>query len=264
MSSSLPLKNKRVLVPRGKKEAGTFSELVQRWGGEPVEIPLLAFKPAEMTSEIENAIHHLPTYEWVIFTSNRTVETFLSYPGVSHSDFNKIAAIGEKTAQVLTEKGLTVDFFPGEYVAEAFATEFTPMIGTGTKVLIPKGNLARHVISDRLKEKGAVVEEIIAYETYFPPESKAILTKKLIEHELDIIPFTSSSTVDHFMEVIQENHLNDELSRFIFACIGPIAKKRAESYSLPVHVVPAVYTAEEMLKEIVSFIGHSSSNSIRG
>lgn len=261
--TSSPLRNKRVLVPREKQQAGRFSKLVQKWGGEPVEIPLLAFKPAEITPEIENAIHHLSTYEWVIFTSNITVETFLSYPGISHSDFNRVAAIGEKTAQVLLEKGLKVDFIPTEYVAEAFAAEFTPMVGAGTRVLIPKGNRARHVISDSLKENGAIVEEIIAYETYFPPESKALLAKKIVEHELDIIPFTSSSTVDHFMDVIQENNLEDELSRFVFACIGPIAKKSAESYGLPVHVVPAVYTADEMLREIVNFIEQRSSNSIR-
>lgn len=254
MTSAPPLKNKRVLVPREKKQAKVFSELVKRWGGEPVEIPLLAFQPVEMTSEIETVIHHLSTYDWVIFTSNVTVETFLSYPGVLNSDFKGIAAIGEKTAQTLSEKGLKVDFVPKEYVAEAFVSQFTSRISKGTRVLIPKGNLARQVIADRLKEKGAIVDEIIVYETYFPTESKNILAQKIVEHGLDIIPFTSPSTVDHFMDVVQENSLRGELSTLVFACIGPVAKKRAESYDLPIHIVPSVYTVEEMLKEIVIYM----------
>ncbi|WP_338470421.1 uroporphyrinogen-III synthase [Niallia sp. XMNu-256] len=258
MSSSHPLENKSVLVPREKELAKSFSKFVKRLGGEPVEIPLLAFQPVKMTTEIENVIHNLQSYDWVIFTSNVTVETFLSYPGVSLSQFNRIAAIGEKTARALTEKRLQVDFVPTEYVAEAFVVEFDSMIQKGMKVLIPKGNLARTYIGNKLTEKGAIVDEIIVYGTYFPPESKALLAKTIQQHELDIVCFTSPSTVDHFMEVIQKNDLADELNRLLFACIGPIAKKRAESYALPVSIVPAVYTVEEMLKEVANYIQQTS------
>lgn len=257
MITSLPLKNKHILIPREKKQAKSFSEIVKKLGGVPVEIPLLAFKPTELTMEIESAIHKLSQYDWVIFTSKVTVETFLSFVGVSTSDFPKIAAIGEKTAKALSNNGLQVHFIPAKFMAEAFISELSSQIKQGTKVLIPKGNLARNLIAEQLRNLGAKVDEVIVYETFFPPESKAALRQKVIEQELDIIPFTSPSTVDHFMEVIKENELWDELSSFTFACIGPVAKKRAESYGLPVHAVPSVYTVEGMVKEIAHYISEN-------
>jgi uroporphyrinogen-III synthase len=254
MIPSLPLNNKKVLVPREKKQAKSFSERVKKLGGIPVEIPLLAFKSKELSQEIESTIHNLSHYDWIIFTSEVTVETFFSYSEGSIDRYPKIAAIGVKTAKALTERGLQVDFIPTEFVAETFVIEFSPFIEEGTSVMIPKGNLARNFISEQLKSLGAVVDEVIVYETYFPPESKAVLTQKIVEHELDVIPFTSPSTVEHFMKVINENGLSDELPTFIFACIGPVAKKRAESYGLNVQIMPSVYTVEEMIKEIADYM----------
>ncbi|WP_428909295.1 uroporphyrinogen-III synthase [Niallia sp. Krafla_26] len=248
------MKNKQVLVARRKNLAKSFSEIVKGMGGIPVEIPLLAFRPREITPEIQSKIDEVSRYDWIIFTSNVSVETFLSYVELLPSQFPQIAAIGKKTAKVLTDRGLTVEFIPTEYVAEAFVEEFAPLVQKGTKILIPKGNLARDYIAKNLIELGAEVDEVIVYETYFPPESKAVLKQKIEQQELDIIPFTSPSTVDYFMEVIHDFKLADELSSFIFACIGPVAKKRAEEYGLPVHVVPSVYTVEEMMKEIAHYI----------
>lgn len=254
MITPLPLQNKKVLVPREKKQVKSFSEMVQKYGGIPVEVPLLAFKPIGLTKEIEKVIHNLSQYDWIIFTSNVTVDTFFSFTKEVMTPFPKIATIGTKTAKVLLERGLQVEFIPTEFVAETFVTEFLPYVQEGTRVLIPKGNLARSFISEGLKRIGAIVDEVIVYETYFPVESKSVLTEKIIQHELDVVPFTSPSTVDYFMEVIRENGLSEELSTFTFACIGPIAKNRAESYGLNVEIVPTVYTVEEMVRAIANYL----------
>ena len=100
---------------------------------------------------------------------------------------------------------------------------------------------------------GQSVEEITIYETVFPAESKAILEQMLIENKLDIICFTSPSTVDHFMEVV-ENGFSDKLHTCVIACIGPVAQKRAEKWGLTVHVVPKQYTVEEMIKSIAEYL----------
>lgn len=254
MMVSLSLQNKKVLVPREKTQAKSFSKIVQQYGGIPVEIPLLAFKPIGLTKEIERLVGNLSQYDWIIFTSNVTVDTFFSFLKEAISPFPKVAAIGSKTAQVLSKRGFQVEFVPTEFVAETFVLEFSERIQEGTRVLIPKGNLARNFISEGLKSVGAIVDEVVVYETYFPYESKAMLTQQIRQHGLDVIPFTSPSTVDHFMEVIKENDLFDALPTFTFACIGPIAKKRAKSYGLKVEIVPSVYTAEEMVKEIANYM----------
>ena len=253
MTLALSLQGKTVLNPRGKNSSPYFSKVVEKYGGLPVEIPLIDFKPIELTEELNSIRMKIQTYDWIIFTSTVAVETFFTAITPDHLVSSQIAAIGEKTAQVLCEKGCKVHFIPTQYVAETFVEEFLSHIKYGTKVLLPKGNLARDYISTGLTKHGAIVDEVIIYETVFPQESKAMLETILIENRLDIICFTSPSTVDHFMEIV-ENGFRDKLQSCVVACIGPVAQRRAEKWGLTVHVVPKRYTVEEMIKSIAEYL----------
>ncbi|MBU8879585.1 uroporphyrinogen-III synthase [Bacillus sp. FJAT-29790] len=252
-ASSLPFIGKNVLVPRGKKQAKSFSDLVASYGGNPVEIPLIAFRPVEITEEALAKIAQLHTFDWIIFTSNIAVETFLSYVNLhQQKDFPKIAAIGEKTRSCLHRFGLQVDFMPSEYVAEGFVKEFLPFVKKGMKILIPKGNLARNYIYTALSEKGSHVDELIMYETYFPEESRQLIKEKA--GVLDILTFTSPSTVDHFMGEVKKNNLFHMLDNSVIGCIGPVTRAKVESYGLTVHTAPDVYTVPHMLENIIAYL----------
>ena len=248
------LQNKTVLIPRGKAHAKSFSELVARNGGIPVEIPLIAFQPVSASEKLLKTFADLHSYDWIIFTSNVTVETFYSFLKKGQPLLPKIAVIGEKTKEILVDMGEKVDFVPEEYVAEGFVDEFLPYIHHGEKILIPKGNLARDYISAALREKGAIVDEVIIYETYLPEDSRGKLVKMLTEESLDILTFTSPSTIDHFMKIVEEHKLEGKLEHCIIACIGPVSKRKAEQWGLKVHAMPGKYTVEEMLKSVANFI----------
>lgn len=248
------LQNKTVMIPRGKAHAKSFSELVERNGGIPVEIPLIAFKPVAASEKLLKTLADIHTYDWIIFTSNVTVETFYSFIKKSQTFLPKIAVIGEKTKEILVDMGEKVDFVPGEYVAEGFIDEFLPYVNQGERILIPKGNLARDYISTALKDNGTIVDEIIIYETFLPEESRGRLVKMLTEESLDILTFTSPSTIDHFMKIVEENHLRDKLDHCIVACIGPVSKRKAEQWGLKVHAMPEKYTVEEMLNSVANYM----------
>jgi uroporphyrinogen-III synthase len=253
--SSLPLCNKKVLVPRGANQAKSFSQLLKRYGGIPVEIPLIAFRPRAISKELNEYLTLLHTYDWVIFTSNVTVETFLTFVEKEQlGTSSKIAVIGKRTEKVLEEKGLKVEFSPTEYVAEAFVDEFLPFIRSGMKVLIPKGNLARDYIADSLRKNGAIVDEAVVYETYMPEESRSKLAFAMENEGLDILLFTSPSTVEHFMDVIIELGLESCLNECLIGCIGPSTEKKLKSYNLKVHASPKVYTVEEMIKSMNTYL----------
>ena len=253
MTPAHPLQDKTVMIPRGKAHAKSFSELVAKLGGIPVEIPLIAFRPVAATEDIQHMIDHLHTYDWIIFTSNVTVETFFSFIK-KPVNLPKIAVIGDKTKQVLECRDIAVEFTPGHYVAEEFVEEFHPQIRKGSRILIPKGNLARDYIASSLKKHGALVDEIVIYETYLPDESRDKLIQMLRSESLDILTFTSPSTIDHFMEIVEEHQLQDQLAQCIVACIGPVSMRKAEDWGLTVHAVPEKYTVEEMLKSIIELL----------
>jgi uroporphyrinogen-III synthase len=252
-----PLLEKKVLVPRGKKEAKSFSQLVEKYGGIPVEIPLIAFRPIGFSMELESTLKKLSTYDWIIFTSKVTVETFFSFFEKEAVDgLPKIAVIGKKTAEKLEQIGLTPDFIPSSYISETFAVEFAPLVSGGCKVLIPKGNLAREHIATVLTESGAYVDEMVIYETYMPAESRQKLAEMMAERQLDLLLFTSPSTVDHFMSVIEEFQLDDALGGCLIGCIGPVTEKKLKEYGLEIHASPEEYTVEEMLKSAIAYLEH--------
>ncbi|MED4225078.1 uroporphyrinogen-III synthase [Neobacillus cucumis] len=254
MSDASPLLGQKVLVPRGKDQAKSFSTLVERYGGIPVEIPLIAFRPIAITRRLQDCLAALDTYDWIIFTSNVTVETFFSYYDRDVSTLPKIAVIGKKTAEVLQAKGIQVTFVPSVYVAETFAEEFLPVVNHSTKVLLPKGNLAREHIAASLSEAGVRVDEVVIYETYLPEESRLRLAQLLSQHELDILTFTSPSTVDHLMEVVSEFGLEKQLKNCIIGCIGPTTEKKLLEYGLTVHASPKKFTVKDMIQSIMVYL----------
>jgi uroporphyrinogen-III synthase len=254
MISTSSLQGKKILIPRGKNSSKSFSDIVKRYGGIPVEIPLLDFRPVENNEELQPILDGLGQYDWLILTSKVAVDSFFSFFHDKKLELPKIAVIGNKTAQSLVKIGIQVEFVPKTFVAERFVEEFLPLVHMGDKILIPKGNLARDYIADSLREKGASVDEIIIYETFFPEDSKEKLRKSIQEHELDIIPFTSPSTAEHFMSIVNEYSLHDHLLGCIVACIGPVARERAEKLGLKVDVTPDVYTVQDMVLAIISYL----------
>lgn len=254
MISVPPLQNKQVMIPRGEKQAKAFSQLVERLGGIPAEIPLIAFRPVAKSEALLNQLNEVHKYDWIIFTSNVTVETFFSYYKKDVDTFPKIAVIGSKTRDALEQQHYKASFTPKAYVAERFVEEFLPHVSEGMRVLIPKGNLAREYISSTLKKHGIVVDELIIYETYFPEESRSKLAQMLGEGKLDILAFTSPSTIDHFMETVRDYQLEARIQDCIIACIGPVSKRKAEGYGLTVHACPGTYTVEEMMNSVIEFL----------
>ncbi|UII55067.1 uroporphyrinogen-III synthase [Cytobacillus spongiae] len=251
MTYPLPLDGKGVLIPRGNGQAKSFSSLVEKFGGIPIEIPLIAFQPVNETKQLLTIFQQLHTYNWIIFTSKVTVETFFSF---NPTPLPKIAVIGEKTKEWVEKKGYDVAFLPTGYVAETFVKDFLPRASKGEKVLIPKGSLARDYIANSLSDSGIYVDEVVIYETYFPKDSKVQLKKAIMEKKLDILAFTSPSTVNHFIECIEEYHLWEQIENCLVTCIGPVTYERAIALGLSVHVVPEQYTVEAMIKSINNFI----------
>ena len=254
VSKTGALLDKKVLVPRGRGQAKSFSKLVERYGGIPVEIPLIAFRPIEKNQHLQVCLEALDTYDWIIFTSNVTVETFFSFYDRDATALPKIAVIGKRTAEVLQQKGIHPAFVPSAYVAEVFVEEFLPLVDAHAKILLPKGNLAREYIATSLTAAGAQVNEVVIYETYLPEESRLKLAQMLSENELDILTFTSPSTVDHLMVVVKEYGLEEQLKKCIVGCIGPVTEKKLLEYGLTVHASPEQYTVKDMMESTIAYL----------
>ncbi|MGM0853329.1 MAG: uroporphyrinogen-III synthase [Bacillota bacterium] len=257
-----PLENIKVLITRGSEGSSETATLIEDVGGVPIVVPLLHFQPHE--DEWETNLHTtIHTYEWIIFTSKNGVRFFLQALQrlqISISSFpGKFAAVGSKTEHYCRKYGIPVSFVPEHFTGDDFADEFISKVKPSGDVLIPKGNLARNVIASALASAGVSCQEWIVYETVLPQGSIGHLKDIIEEEKPDIITFTSSSTVHHFMKVVEQYSLHDKIQDLPIACIGPITKNTAEQYGLHVKICPSIYTVNEMVKEMKEFIMNRSS-----
>lgn len=158
-----------------------------------------------------------------------------------------------KTKLELEKRGYQVHFVPTSFVAETFAEEFLKELSGNERILFPKGNLARDVIPVKLREFGVFLDELIVYGTKVNVEKKQELITALKLGEVNIITFTSPSTVDSFVRLLEGTNWREWTKKCTIACIGPITEKEANLYFSHV-IVPKEYTVEALLQCICESI----------
>lgn len=256
MNTELPLKGKRILITRAKEQAKVFASKIEKAGGVAITTPLLQFKASEPGQEcIKEKLQKLSTYDCIVFTSGNGV-TFFKYfldhwsIPVSALENVKIASVGRKTSKQLKEIGLLVSIIPEEFVAERLVKAISSNIKVGSKVLVVHGNLSRPILVETLKYKGFDVTDLVVYETLHNLQEQEKLTELILNNQLDFITFTSSSTVDSFMKVLDTSELTHRLTKTTFICIGPITYNTLKEYGYEA-LVPKTYTTDDMLKSMV-------------
>jgi len=141
---------------------------------------------------------------------------------------------------------MRMEFIPSEFVAESVVEEF-PEDPAGKRILIPGAKDAREVLPEKLRERGAQVDVVASYQTVIE-ESCAPPIKEMLERgEIDIITFTSSSTVKNFVQLVGRESVREGV---MIACIGPITAQTAEDHGLHPDIVAEDYTIEGLVKAI--------------
>jgi uroporphyrinogen-III synthase len=243
---------KRILITRPRAQANDFAEKLQKAGFEPIYFPVIEIRPIENNVALEQAVAKLECYDWLVFTSVNAVDLVFDAivkSGVSRSNFPaKVAAIGPKTAMVLKARGITPDFVPKEYVAEAIL----PGLGDlrGKWVLLPRAEIARKALPEAICEAGGIAHEIAVYKTLPAEPSPEGLAA--LKSGVDVITLTSPSTVQNFIAITRQNRLDpiNLPGNPLFACIGPITEQSAREEGL-VHLTTArEYTTEGLIDVI--------------
>lgn len=252
----MDLQGKNILVTRAKAQASALSLQIKKYGGNPIEMPLITCRAVVDKIAINNVINSLDTYKWLVFTSKNGIDFFFqefrnSGKEVSLLEKYKIAVVGTKTEVILESYGLKADLTPPHFVAESLLAELLKVVKKDENVLIARGSLARNVIGDGLRENDIFVTELDVYETVIESSSKAKLYDAIKKNKIDVVTFTSSSTVDNFVRLLDGTNWRDYSGNLLFASIGPITTKEMKKHQLPVHTEPKQYTLQGMLESVM-------------
>jgi len=253
-SNPLPLAGKRILITRAQGQTKEFSSLLKSYGAISIPFPTIEIAPPEDWRQVDEAIEKLDAYDWVIFTSVNGVRSFIQRlkdkgRGVDALVGKKICAIGPRTQGELEGMGLTVSFIPQEYRAEGVIEGLKARGIKGQKILLPRARGARKVLPEALREAGAVVDEVEVYQAVKPAQGKNSL-EAILKKGIDVVAFTSSSTVRNFMDLLSDKSVMNGVK---VAVIGPITAETARNYGLEPHIKPREYTIPALVEAIVEY-----------
>lgn len=260
MMSKKPLAGRKILITRARDQSGEFATQLKDLGAEAIEFPTIQIVPTLRRKELDRAIDRLSSYDWVLFTSANGVNFFwqrLRKKGKRRLPLSlKICAIGPATAHQLKEKKIPVDYMPKEFVAESMLKGFDKMEIVGKRILLARAKKARDVLPRGLIKMGADVDVVEVYRTVKPKGGSKRLKKILAEETIDAVAFTSSSTVDHFVELLKKEDLKHLLKKIAIACIGPVTAKTAKEWGMRVQIQPREYTVPALTQAIVLYFSN--------
>lgn len=272
-SGERPLADTTILVPRAVEQAGDLSERIRNLGGEAVEAPTIEIRPGK-GEELAAALRALEggDYAAVCFTSPngvRAVADALADTGLPSRVFDglTVAAVGPGTAATLGEVlGVRPDLVPPTATTEALAAAFPP--GSG-RVLLPRADIASSTLAEGLRVRGYEPVAVTAYVTTSPERLPGEVMARLAAGDIDLLAFTSSSTVRNFALLVAGQPWSGRV-----VSIGPVTSATCAEYGIEVAAEADPHDLDGLVAALVTAAGrhqpgetappvHSSNSRLR-
>ena len=243
------------MVTRTRKQAGVLSVQLRHLGADVFELPTIRIEEPVNMMDFGECVEDCHRYDWIVFTSPNGVDAFFTMFYKLYHDARaiggaRIAAIGPGTANKIKSYHLAVDLLPEEFVAESLLDALLTESGSVENLtfLWVKAEQTRDVLSKGLEDAGAIVDRAIAYRTVPETEDVTGGRQRFLDEGADVITFTSSSTVECFLDL--KLPLPENLK---IASIGPITSATLREHGLYVdieaeqHDIPGLVRAVEKL-----------------
>jgi uroporphyrinogen III methyltransferase/synthase len=251
-----PLFGKGVVITRPQEQAAEFAGLLRAQGARVIHFPVIKIIPADDRRDLDRAIGAIGDYQWIIFTSANGVSHFfrrLRELGKDIRDLKgiRICAIGPATGGAVEDRGLRVDLVPESFISEGVIEAFRKENIKGSRILLPRAEAARDVIPAELAKLGATVDVATVYRTVSSGRKKAELEEWIQKGKVDVITFTSSSTVTNFLEIMGRDYSLP--AQVKIACIGPVTAATAKKAGLNIDILQGRYTITDLVEAMASY-----------
>lgn len=250
-----PLLGRRILITRPQEQSEDFSQQLGLLGADVICLPTIEIRDPDSWRPLDEAIYQINRYEWLLFTSVNGVKRFFDRWRLAGKEIQElqrlqICAIGASTGKEILTLGLHPQIIPDEFRAEGLLNSLKGRVLPGSRILIPRARVARDVLPDTLRSWGAEVDVREAYRTTPAFGNKEALLQSIEEGPLDMITFTSSSSVTSLAELMAPRPLSELLRNLAIASIGPVTSRTAVENGLTVSVQPQRYDISSLVEAI--------------
>ena len=125
---------------------------------------------------------------------------------------------------------------------------------TGQAFLLPRADIAREQLADQLRQSGGLVTDVTAYRTVaveIQRDGEPDIYRMLLDRKVDVLTFTSASTVRNFVRLYGVEPVADLLQAVAIASIGPVTAEAAQQCGIRTTIVPSEYTIPGLVRAIV-------------
>ncbi len=221
----------------------TAVSLLEDLGAEPVADPMLDVVPTDATPRNDAA--------FTVFTSKTGVERAAA-AGWEPTD-TAVVAIGPKTAAAARDAGFAVELVPETYTSAGLVEALAGSV-SGKRVEVARSDHGSQTLLKGLGAAGAYVHETILYELQIPDDAGESV-KLAASGELDAVAFTSSLTIEHFLELARDQALEaavrDGLGAAVVGAIGSPTAETAAAAGLTVDIVPESADFEALARAVL-------------
>lgn len=255
-----PLFGRRIVVTRTREQASDLVAKLEEYGAECLEYSTIHIEPVADYRVLDQALAEIDSYGWLLFTSINAVSYFFKRLYSLDLDSRclaatKIAVVGRATAEELLKYGVRADLIPEKFTGEGLAEALVKTEVKGSRILLPRALKASEILPEVLGDAGAEVTIAPTYQNIPPQGRKEELRDQLESGSVDLITFTSSSTVTNFLTMLGAAD-SDELRRLLdgvsIAAIGPITADTVREHGLRVDIQPQRFTIDDMVQAIAA------------
>ena len=259
-----PLFGQRILVTRTRQQASELSRGLTELGAEVIEAPTLELVPPDSWDAVDKTVQRLDQYNWLLLTSVNAVETLAQRLAALGLDARKlagvkVAAVGQATATALRDQlRIRPDFLPAEFSGSALARQLVDAHPLEAKrCLLLRADIARPELPRLLRDAGAEVDEIVAYQTRQPAALDQQALAAVTDRRVDWITFTSSSTARNLAALLGDHA--DLVKQCRTASIGPLTTQALRELGWPVTVEADAATVPALIDAVVAAYSTATS-----
>ncbi|MGI8496934.1 MAG: uroporphyrinogen-III synthase [Gemmatimonadaceae bacterium] len=246
------LAGRRIVITRPLEQGEELVRRLVSLGAHAISCPAIAIIAPERTELLDRALLALDSYDWAVFTSANAVTVVLTRLAVLDRPTalvrTRIAAVGPATAAALSRCDLSPTCVPQRFSTSGLIAVLGDV--GGTKVLLPRADIARAELPAALRAGGAVVDEVVAYRTVPHPSAQRLA--ELLRHDsVDAICFASPSAVRACLQGLADagtprTRLTRQPRPGIIS-IGPVTAAEAREQGLTVDEVAAEHDSDGLI-----------------
>ena len=251
------LNNLNIVLTRARNQALEAINKLNDLGASVISFPTIQISPILGNRDVDDTLRNINNYNTLIFTSENSVRILIKKIDELNIQFDPqsffVISIGGKTSSTCEELGFRIDFQSKLSTANDLAKELTYIDLVGRKILIPGSNLSNPKQFEILEDSGASVNFLPIYNNNVNKRENLVKELELLNNsEVDLFIFTSPSTFNGYLEIMEIENPEEYFSNKNIAVIGPVTQKALLQKGVHANIIPSKYTMNYLINEITN------------